>query len=310
MINKLTKFFAASQEAAVKIPEPQIESPMSEAQTETAAVQDNPQQPLAAENISLLKLCDAKLNKLAKFFSGAYAAPPDVTAKIAAQETDDSSSQPSVIPPEIQTAPSITQEPQSGTQTDAEDLPATPQPPVSQQSWTSANTGEAAPDTGHNRDLKIEERLPTLQQQLEQHIREVKNAETELSAFRDELQQQLADHRTAVEQQLLEHNNTLEVTLKNAFKKISDHQSVLENKYNQQIDLIRQVLGTNQGNIAEAADKLDNMAEQNRQLQENLQQLNKTIEAYKTQVDIDSITARLSALENPTKRKSKSWFRK
>lgn len=296
MINKLTKFFTASQQAAVKIPQPQTELPITETQAETTATPEQPPQPSAPENISLLKLCDAKLNKLAKFFSGAEEAPVIPIDTLPADSQDVAMEVPTapVAAPEMEPEAAIARQPPFAQQT---------QPPAS-----IAYSGAALPETEQNRDFKLAEQLLALEQQLEQHINEVKSAETGLLTFRDELQQQIAAHSAASGQQLIDHKNTLELMLKSAFNKIADTHTALESKFNRQFDPIQQALGTLQESIAEVSGTLHHVAEQTLQLQENMLQLNTAFEAFKARADIDSLNARLSALEKPPKRKS--WFKK
>lgn len=434
MINKLTKMFTASQEAPVKTPEPPPEPSTSEAQNETPVLQtpeeqESVQQPIAAENISLLKLCDAKLAKLSKYFTGsdesvAVAPPteqqndaarsaseitpapaqetvaaenisllqicdaklskltkfftgpeetPAVSPKALSEErTDGSNAATTTVSPTPQEPPSVPDmaslpniqdtvsdkisEPSSHPTTDVPVdfssetvLPdaAAITPPISaapiQEDEASSLTQEmpvdfhmaetvkippgTSPDEKSpgiiftdnadaiaelNRKLEstISEQLLNLERRLDQHIEDAIHAENERIAFREELRQQLHAAAHSYEQPLLEHKNMIETTLKSAFKKIVDRQAILENKYNQQIDMIQQVIGTNQENINETAEKLNKLSEQARLLNENIRQLTQNIEAFQAKVDIDTVNARLAALENPPKKKRKSWFKK
>jgi hypothetical protein len=291
MIKKLATFFSGATDA--------LEMPNSV------------QKPSAPENISLLKLCDQKLDKLAKYFSGTQEAPAIMEEPPLAVSPDEGQADAAEMPAVLQEslAPDnmsflITET----LQTDSMEIPVSPQaryaPEVAVQAECRAEAAEPVQALQRDWEEKIATQLQILEQQLGQRDRDVKHAETELSALKGSLQQQLG----AFEQRLLDNKNSVEITLKSAFKQIVDRQAAVENKSNQQTDMIQQVLGTTQESITEAGVKLNSLAEQIRLLTENLQQLTKNFEAYKIQADVASLAARLAALEKPPKRKS--WFRK
>ncbi|MGR8935596.1 MAG: hypothetical protein ACU837_14570 [Gammaproteobacteria bacterium] len=345
MINKLTQFFSASRQTAANTPEPQMELSAGEIQTGSAPAAEQPSQPASApENISLLQLCDAKLAKFTCFFSGAEqkpAAAENAPPQVLADTTPIATAEISAAPQTTVAAENVSllklcdaklskltrlftgavqaETPDVITQDSAAEVHAAPLESQATTHEISAAEAELAPqpsftqqslppETEPGQDLKLTEQWLAFEQRLEQHINDMKNAETELSAFKAEIQQQIASHFADSGQQLLDHKNTLDLMLKNAFKRIADSHAALENKFSRQIDPLQQILDTLQDGLAEAGKTLHSVAEQTLRLQENMLRLSTAFETFKTEADFDSLNARVSALENPPKRKS--WFRK
>jgi uncharacterized phage infection (PIP) family protein YhgE len=297
-LDELAKFFTGEQEPPAILQEPQSDTPAAEAQADAATVAESPQESAVPDNVSLLEACDRKLAEWSSFFSGAQKSPADATMLSASPETGNTDSMPQLAFPENREAPAGTQEPQF-------DL---------EPAEVQADFGEM-PKPPRHQGLKSEVQLQMLEHllereiTLERQINKINNAVTGLSdVFRDELQRQIAASAHSYEQQLLDSKNTLEITLKSAFKKMADRQTALEDNHNQHIDLMQQVFESNQEGIADAIAKLDNLTEQIRRLTENVLQLTKNSEAQQFKINIDALAARVAALEKPPKRKS--WFGK
>jgi uncharacterized phage infection (PIP) family protein YhgE len=318
MLNKLTRFFSGAEKSPAIAQAPQSDHSAA-AQAGAAKLSATPQESVPPGKISLLKRCDQKLAKWSSFFSGEDDASPNVTSASAGTEAGDAASMPQPSPPEELEIPAITQEPQldaepAEVQADAREIPESPQAPAAaprpdipaiEPIAEPVHRGGVTSDV----QLQILEHLLEREIMLERQINKINVAVTGLSdVFRDELQRQSAASAHSCEQQLLDSKNTLEITLKSAFKKMADRQTALEDNYNQHIDLMQQVLESNQESIADAVAKLDNLAEQTRRLTENVLQLTKNIEERQSKINIDALAERVAALEKASKRKS--WFGK
>lgn len=323
---KLSKYLTGGDET----PEtPQIETLVAATPAEQQPIPAKPQETQAADNISLLQLCDAKLAKLTQFFTGneepqaaGGTTPPEEDAETTAPtEPEPLIPETHYFPDTNAATPDDTRQEQDKSRNiraekafnDASER--TPTPAI--EPSYSAPQAESPPDAeipvaafNHGGESRVVEQLLALEQRLERYVVEAKSAEAAQAIFQEELQQQIAAAAQSHAQQLLEHKNMLDITLKSGFKKISDGQATLEQHYDAQFERLRQGLAGNEEKIAAAAGALNNLNAQVNLLNERLLQLTQNIATFQASVDIDAVNSRLTALENPPQKKRKSWFKK
>lgn len=267
----------------------------------------------------LLQLCDQKLDKWSKFFA-LEDELPTATAEIHDAMPNRE--------PKLEKAANMPETPQLSVSGEA--LNVASRPAIAAASITPS-ISVAPPDIAHNAQTNTteqpaasnpspertnefaakmcDERVDDYQlQALERYIDNVMSTKSALAAFQEELRQSMAAATQHSERQLQENRDNIEITLKSVFKKLTDRLSAWETGNNRNIDLMQQIIETNRQCLTETAGKLNELAVQVGQLNENLRRLMDTFEDYKTQTNIVSLKAPLESPEPQLRRKS--WFGK